>query len=171
MNQHSEINCFLYLPPIKLQLLKPFKLIALPFTCIILLTTSCGTGESEPLESNLGEDTLQVESLEDALSKEANDKKRKNDSLESKESIKKIEEKYGEQWDFCDCVVKGDSINKAFTKPNLPDKEFDRLSKRFDEIDEKCQAFRILDANRTPEERAAHEKKVKKCLKEAGIKK
>ena len=66
--------------------------------------------------------------------------------------------------------MKGDSINKAFLKPNLPDKEFERLSNRFDVIDEKCQAFRIQDANRTPEERAIHEKKVKKCLKAAKAK-
>jgi hypothetical protein len=87
--------------------------------------------------------------------------KRNTDSLTAK---------YGEQWDFCNCVVKGDSINKSFLKPNLPDKEFERLSNRFDEIDEKCQAFRIQDANRTPEERAIHEKKVKKCLKAAKAK-
>lgn len=92
------------------------------------------------------------------------------DTTELKESIALIEEKYGEQWDFCNCVVKGDSINKAFSKPNLPDVEFDRLSDRFDEIDEKCQAFRVQDANRTPEQREQHEKKVRKCLRDAGIK-
>jgi hypothetical protein len=138
---------------------------------VLLLSVSCGQGDSKSVDLDSTDDTLVVESLEDALSKEVNDKKRLNDSIELKESIKKIEAKYGEQWDFCDCVVKGDSINKAFLKPNLPDKEFDRLSKRFDEIDEKCQAFRIQDANRTPEERIIHEKKVKKCLRDAGIKK
>lgn len=136
----------------------------------ILFAVSCGSGDSKPADIELTDDTLGVETLQEALSTEVNEKKRKNDSLELKESIKKIEAKYGEQWDFCDCVVKGDSINKAFLKPNLPDKEFDRLSKRFDEIDEKCQAFRIQDANRTPEERIIHEKKVKKCLRAAGIK-
>jgi hypothetical protein len=138
---------------------------------VLLLSVSCGQGDSKSVDLDSTADTLVVESLEDALSQEVNDKKRLNDSIELKESIKKIEAKYGEQWDFCDCVVKGDSINKAFLKPNLPDKEFDRLSKRFDEIDEKCQAFRIQDANRTPEERIIHEKKVKKCLRAAGIKK
>lgn len=138
---------------------------------VLLFSVSCSQGDSKTEDLDSTDDTLVVESLEDALSTEVNEKKRKNDSLELKESIKKIEAKYGEQWDFCDCVVKGDSINKAFLKPNLPDKEFDRLSKRFDEIDEKCQAFRIQDANRTPEERTIHEKKVKKCLREAGIKK
>src|SRR5574343_338543 len=108
-------------------------------------------------------------SMEDALAK-AKTGPAQVDTTELQESIAKIEEKYGEQWDFCDCVVKGDSINKAFSKPNLPDAEFDRLAKRFDEIDEKCQAFRIKDAIRTPEQRAAHEKKVRKCLRDAGIK-
>lgn len=94
----------------------------------------------------------------------------KKNSAEFKESLVKIEKEFGEQWGFCDCVVKGDSINKAFMNPNLPDNEFDRLASRLDEIDEKCQAFRIQNPSGTPEERADHEKKVKKCLKEAGIK-
>ena len=151
--------------------MKPIQLFLSSLILGLFLIAPCGQGDSEPVDLDLADDTLTVETLETALSQEVNNKKRQNDSLELKESIKKIEAKYGEQWDFCDCVVKGDSINKAFLKPNLPDKEFDRLSKRFDEIDEKCQAFRIQDANRTPEERIIHEKKVKKCLRAAGIKK
>lgn len=149
---------------------KPFGLKIYSLFILTSLLFSCGSGNTEKVDVQVVDDTLNVQTLQDALDKEAKENKRANDSLELKESIKKIEEKYGEQWDFCSCVVKGDSINKAFAKPNLPDKEFERLSKRFDEIDEKCQAFRIQDANRTPEERAAHEKKVKKCLKAAGIK-
>jgi hypothetical protein len=156
---------------LKLNLVKPTRRSLSSLFFVLLLSVSCGQGDSKSVDLDSTADTLVVESLEDALSQEVNDKKRLNDSIELKESIKKIEAKYGEQWDFCDCVVKGDSINKAFLKPNLPDKEFDRLSKRFDEIDEKCQAFRIQDANRTPEERIIHEKKVKKCLRAAGIKK
>lgn len=107
--------------------------------------------------------------MEEALAKSKETGMAATDTAELQESIAKIEEKYGEQWDFCDCVVKGDSINKAFSKPNLPDAEFERLSARFDVIDEKCQAFRIQDANRTPEQREQHEKKVRKCLKAAGV--
>ncbi|OFZ06655.1 MAG: hypothetical protein A3D92_19590 [Bacteroidetes bacterium RIFCSPHIGHO2_02_FULL_44_7] len=90
-------------------------------------------------------------------------------SEEFMRSLIDIEKKYGEQWDFCTCVVKNDSINKAFSKP-VGDAEFDRLSARFDVIDEKCKAFLVHDPNITPEERTNHERKVKKCLKEAGIK-
>lgn len=113
---------------------------------------------------------VETESMEEALARSNKGSATSVDTLELKESIAKIEMKYGEQWDFCDCVIKGDSINKAFSKPNLPDAEFERLAKRFDVIDEKCQAFRIQDANRTPEQRDLHERKVRKCLKEAGIK-
>ena len=134
------------------------------FFALITLFGSC----SEPKkEKEVKEEPIeQEESLEESL-KNAKAPVATVDSVELNKSLKKIEAKYGEQWDFCNCVVKGDSINKAFLKPNLPDKEFERLSNRFDEIDEKCQAFRIQDANRTPEERAIHEKKVKKCLKSA----
>jgi len=137
------------------------------FFALITVFVSC----SEPKkEKEVKEEPIeQEESLEESL-KNAKTPVAAVDSVELKKSLKKIEAKYGEQWDFCNCVVKGDSINKAFLKPNLPDKEFERLSNRFDEIDEKCQAFRIQDANRTPEERAIHEKKVKKCLRAAKVK-
>ncbi len=94
----------------------------------------------------------------------------KKDVKEFKENLVKIEKEYGEQWDFCLCVVKGDSINKAFMNPNISDENFNKLSDRFDVIDEKCKAFRIQNPSITPAERAAHEKKVRTCLKEAGIK-
>jgi hypothetical protein len=134
------------------------------FFALLTLFGSCFEPKKEKEEPIDEQETLE-ESLEKAKSPVAT-----VDSVELNKSIEKIEAKYGEQWDFCNCVVKGDSINKAFLKPNLPDKEFERLSNRFDEIDEKCQAFRIQDANRTPEERAIHEKKVKKCLKAAKVK-
>ncbi len=89
-------------------------------------------------------------------------------SEEFMESLVEIEKKYGEQWDFCTCVIKNDSINKAFSSP-VSDNEFERLSARFDVIDEKCKAFLVQNPNVTPEERAKHEKKVRNCLKEAGI--
>ena len=93
----------------------------------------------------------------------------KKNSKEFKENLVKIEKEFGEQWGFCDCVIKNDSINKAFSK-QVSDKEFDRLSDRFDEIDLKCKAFLAQSPNTTPEDRIKHEKKVKKCLKEAGVK-
>ena len=90
----------------------------------------------------------------------------KENIKEFKQNLAKIEKIHGEQWDFCTCVLKNDSINTAFAKP-VSDKEFDRLSARFDAIDSKCKAFLAQSPNVTPEERIAHEKKVKKCLREA----
>jgi hypothetical protein len=88
----------------------------------------------------------------------------------SKEGIKKIEAEYGKQWDFCDCVSKGDSLNKAIADGKLSDAAYDRLMKRFDEIERRCKVFKIQDPNRTPEERLAHEKKVNACLENYGDK-
>jgi hypothetical protein len=150
-----------------LRVLKPLFL--LHIFCISLLL-SCGDKQRSGKVNQADSDTTLTE-LEDALKKAETAPKPAMDSVDLKKSIKKIEAKYGEQWDFCDCVVKGDSINKAFSRPNIPDKEFERLSSRFDEIDKKCQAFRIQDANRTPDERMLHEKKVNKCLRAAGIRK
>ncbi len=143
----------------------------LTISLIALLLLSCSGKEHcadcPECGVNLNVDNM---TIEDAVLNSKNSVNQGVDTNELSASIAKIEEKYGEQWDFCDCVIKGDSINKAFSKPNLPDKEFDRLSARFDEIDIKCQAFRIQDASRTPEQRDKHEKKVRKCLRDAGIK-
>jgi len=139
-------------------------------TILILVLFACGHEEpcAECSECGLNLNVKEL-SLEEAVAKSKNSTTTGVESEELKESIEKIEKKYGEQWDFCNCVVKGDSINKAFAKEGLPDAEVDRLMKRFDVIDEKCQAFRIQDANRTPEQRELHEKKVRKCLREAGV--
>ena len=94
----------------------------------------------------------------------------KTEVVEIKENLQKIEKKYGQQWDFCTCVVANDSVNKAFMKDNLSDKEFDRLDKRSTIIMNKCQAFLGLDGSRTPDDRSKHEAKIRKCLKAAGIK-
>ncbi len=81
--------------------------------------------------------------------------KRNTDSLTAK---------YGEQWDFCHCVKVGDSINKALQSSKLSSSAFQRLSDRFDVVEQKCKAFRIEDPNRTPDERSRHKVKVNKCL-------
>jgi hypothetical protein len=140
------------------------------FVFVSFLLFSC-TGDKPCADCNGCGLDLNIKELtmEQAIAKSKSGISSTVDTIDLNESIMKIEEKYGEQWDFCDCVVKGDSINKAFSESNLPDAEFERLSKRFDVIDQKCQAFRIQDANRTPEQREMHEKKVKKCLREAGV--
>ena len=76
-----------------------------------------------------------------------------------------IEEKYGEQWDFCDCVVKNDSVNGAIDKAES-DADFDRVLARMDVIDQHCKEL-LTTPNTTPDEREKHNRKVRKCLKNA----
>ncbi len=104
---------------------------------------------------------VKVETLDEALERGGATPQPSDDV---KESTKRIEAQYGEQWDFCDCVNKGDSLNKAIAAGKLSDDAFDRLSRRFDEIERRCKAFKIEDPSRTPQERIAHEKRVKDCL-------
>jgi hypothetical protein len=84
---------------------------------------------------------------------------------EKKEVHEKIVAKYGEQWDFCNCVVKNDSINNALEK-TLTDKQTDKLMARWEYVDTKCKEF-LTAPSTTPEQRAKHEWKVKQCLKNA----
>jgi len=91
-----------------------------------------------------------------------------HEQKEFTENLKVIEKKYGEQWGFCECVVVNDSVNNALiATTNFEGPKFDRLMERSDFVTQKCQAFLSMDASKTPEERLKHEKKVKKCLKEA----
>ena len=75
-----------------------------------------------------------------------------------------IVKEFGEQWDFCKCIVKSDSINTALMEAS--DEEFDAVMVRSDYIDSKCKGL-LIQPNATPEDRYAHEKKVKKCLDNA----
>ena len=98
-----------------------------------------------------------------------NDSKKTVEVIDQKteklEEHAKIVAKYGEQWDFCNCVMKNDSINKALEK-TLTDKQTDKLMARWEFVDTKCKDF-LTTPNTTPEERAKHEWKVKQCLKNA----
>jgi hypothetical protein len=141
---------------------------SLLYSPILLILLSCSSKEECADCIRCGED-LNVKELtiEEAIVEAKNPNKTLVDSADLKESIAKIEEKYGEQWDFCHCVVINDSIDKAIKGGDSSDK----LMARWDVVDKKCQVFRIQDPNRTPEQRDAHERRVKKCLKEAGIRK
>jgi hypothetical protein len=90
--------------------------------------------------------------------------KKKGKLIERKELKQKIEEKYGEQWDFCSCIHKNDSINKAFKNKLTPEQE-DQLIDRWEFVDSKCKELTTFD-NTTPEERAHYQKKVSNCLKQ-----
>ena len=113
-----------------------------------LMSDSIHEGTKAPLKDNL--DTLMG-------NVELVDKKN-----EQTENHKKIVEKYGEQWDFCTCVVKGDSVNKALE--DAADKDFDFLLERSDFIENKCKKLMAKDL-KTPEDRQKHKEKVARCLR------
>ena len=84
---------------------------------------------------------------------------------EKTENHNKIIEKFGEQWDFCKCVLANDSINSAFEK-TVTDAKTNKLMKRWEHVEVKCKEF-LTSENKSPEQRIEHELKVKKCLKNA----
>ena len=90
-------------------------------------------------------------------------------SEELKDNHAKIVKKYGEQWDFCKCVVANDSITDAAEKGTLTDKQYEVLMSRWEYVDLKCKELTTFD-NTTPEEREKHEKRVNKCLRQNGLK-
>ncbi len=148
------------------------KRLIFPAICTVtLLLNACG-GEGPTATENNGNDTLAIDT---SLGIDTTDINPIDtvavDSAgyinEDKALTSQIEKVYGEQWDFCDCVVKNDSVNKAIESAG--DDEFDALLVRMDTIDKHCKEM-LTAANTTPEERDRHKRKVRKCLKNAGIK-
>lgn len=84
-------------------------------------------------------------------------------NAEVQEAHVQVVKKYGIQWDFCKCVNKNDSINKALMRDNLSDEETDKILQRMDEVSEKCKDL-LIQPNSTPEERYEYKKRVQDCL-------
>ena len=136
------------------------------FFILTLLLFSCV--EQKKKEKQLSVQEKSKDSTSNTLIKKNDIKKTVkviDPKTEKLEEHAKIVAKYGEQWDFCNCVMKNDSINKALEK-TLSDKQTDKLMARWEFVDTKCKDF-LTTPNTTPEERAKHEWKVKQCLKNA----
>lgn len=68
------------------------------------------------------------------------------------------------QWDFCTCILAADSINKAMETAD--DATFDLLIARDEIVSQKCKII-LAHKTDTPDARKKHDRKVKKCLKNA----
>ena len=149
-----------------------------PYLSILIFSVfvSCTNNSSDNLTSDKGDNEHQStvnseddnstaqekQSIEErvAVSSQAPSTK----SQEVAEAKKEIEKKYGEQWDFCTCIVKGDSVNNAMLADDIADDIFEVLMTRSDYIDTKCKHL-LVQPNATPDEREAHNKKVQDCLR------
>jgi len=140
------------------------------FLFLSLLVISCGSNEEcKDCQLETNADTVaKTDDLSTVLKDTVTEKKAV--SVELKENHEKIVKKYGEQWDFCTCVVANDSINDAFEKGGMTPKQEEKLMARWEHVDNKCKEM-LTTPNTTPEERAKHDKKVMKCLKQNGLKK
>lgn len=138
----------------------------LVYFIFILIMISC-VDQNKGKETSKNEETKQksLDSTKVSLKEAKKIVKVIDKKTEKTEVHEKIVAKYGEQWDFCNCVVKNDSINTALEK-TLTDKQTDKLMTRWEYVDMKCKEF-LTNPNTTPEQRAKHEWKVKQCLKNA----
>jgi hypothetical protein len=136
------------------------------FFILTLLLISCVDQKKEKKLPSMQEKSKDSTALSSITSKETKKTVKVIDPKTEKLYVHaKIVAKYGEQWDFCNCVLKNDSINKALEK-TLSDKQTDKLMARWEFVDTKCKDF-LTTPNTTPEERSKHEWKVKQCLKNA----
>jgi len=136
---------------------------------VFLLLISCSEAPKETpvkeVEKVFEEEIVVEDKAPEVEIQELQKKKDIEVNVDFKENKKVIEKKFGEQWDFCTCVVLNDSIDKAVKAGNMDDK----LMERFDVVDQKCKSFLVMDNSRTPEERMLHDKKIQKCLRGAGV--
>lgn len=119
--------------------------------------------DNETVEDTISqkEDSLAAERLPD-LSKEIPIiQKNVDKNFEQNKVV--IEKKFGTQWDFCRCVIANDSLDKLVKDGAELD---DAFMVRFEEVDQHCKAFLVMNPNKTPEERDLHERKIKECLRQ-----
>ena len=145
--------------------MRKITLVALSASLLFIYACS-GTGSDQGEETNadtLLTDTSSIDTTEivptDTITVDSAGYADEEEALSTQ-----IEKEYGVQWDFCDCVVKNDSVNKAIETAG--DEDFDALLIRMDTIDKHCKAL-LTTPNTTPDEREKHERKVRKCLKNA----
>jgi len=152
-----------------------FKKINIP-VLILLFLISCNT--SDPDNSELPIDSLETAKIDtvvnaiiiDTTSILADSLVKDGYVEETKELATVIEKKFGLQWDFCDCVIKNDSINKVTSDlEGVSDAQIDIIFARWDEIEQHCKEL-LTAPNTTPEERSKYARKVKRCLRNAGTK-
>lgn len=129
-------------------------------------STDVNTDEIQEEKEVVLEESPVEEKAPEVEMQELQKKKDVEVNVDFKENKKVIEKKFGEQWDFCACVVLNDSIDKAVKEGSMDDK----LMERFDVVDQKCKSFLVMDNSRTPEERMLHDKKIQRCLREVGVK-
>ncbi|PKR81112.1 hypothetical protein CW751_05890 [Brumimicrobium salinarum] len=139
----------------------------------IFVFTSCKS-EEPPIEKEVEQETEVAEkstAIEETQTIDSVDTDADIDTItqvykdpEIQEAHVEIVKKYGEQWDFCTCIVKSDSVNTALMEAS--DDDFDKVMERSDFIDNKCKGL-LIQPNATPEDRYKHEKKVKGCLDSA----
>jgi len=128
---------------------------------LFILASSCCTDPSDVHTEAAISDTLDTAEMSVIIDTMLSDTGQYVDEISETESL--IAATYGEQWEFCDCVLKNDSVNKAVEIAES-DADYERVLARMDEIDKHCKAMLAMP-NTTPEEREKHERKVNKCLK------
>lgn len=128
------------------------------------IVISCNSSHKSNVKNQIQKDSItnsnKDDSLEDGI-------KEHYEIDQAKTNEKIIQKEYGIQWDFCDCIVKNDSIQKAIDLAgDIDDSEFEALMNRFEEIDQHCKSI-IASPSTTPDDRIKHERRVKKCLTKA----
>jgi hypothetical protein len=133
------------------------------FSAFVLLA-SCNSNEETSTTDGIPSDSLEFADFLDNDQQENLAIDIVSNDPDVQEAHAEIVKNFGEQWDFCTCIVKSDSVNTALMA--APDELFDKVMERSEYIDSKCKGL-LIQPNATPEDRAIHEKRVKKCLKEA----
>ncbi len=138
----------------------------LGFIVLFSIFTACkgdGSGEGLSLSDSLGVDSLLIDSTLNPIDTVQVDSAGYID--ETLALTSQIEKIYGEQWDFCDCVIKNDSIEKAIFATD-DEAQLDLILERMIVVDQHCKEL-LTTPNTTPDDRAKHERKVNRCLRNA----
>lgn len=138
-------------------------LTTLTLSSMMLFFYACSgedTGEQTDNKDNVTSDTTSVD--KDILQTEEIDTTATKDYVSEEDAMEELNKEH-KQLTFCECVAKQKELDDAMETEEDDAKVMELLDEMERLVNEECKVLTV-SPNRTPDERAAHKRKVQKCL-------
>lgn len=133
------------------------------YACLTMLMFSCGEDAADDnKEKNSTEETADSTKVDSLSMQEEVDTSNQAEYVSEEDEMEALNEEH-QQLSFCDCVKKQEALDKSLEEEEDDDKLMELLDEMERLVNEECKIL-TTSPNTTPDERAAHKRKVRKCL-------
>ena len=132
------------------------------YACLTLLFFSCSEETSDENKENTSTEEVVDSTDVDSLSMDEEvDTSEQADYVSEEDEMEALNEEH-QQLSFCDCVKKQEALEKSLDEEEDDEKLMELLDEMERLVNEECKII-TTSPNTTPDERAAHKRKVRKC--------